>query len=101
MIKITALPKETLVELLLFLAENESFPCVERDLKGSISVDDAKQAVRELAMALAREEQGERDTSVSSMLKEAGLTPKARKIVSALSSREERALLDAFGFIRG
>jgi len=60
MIEISTMPKETLIELLLYIAENEKFPSVSRELSGSIEVDDVRQVIRELAVALAREEKEEK-----------------------------------------
>ncbi len=101
MIKISTMPKETLVELLLYLAENEKFPSVSKELKGGVTVDEVKDVLRELAMGLAREEQVEKGEGTIDMLKQAGASAKARKIMSALSAREEKTILNAFGFNNG
>lgn len=98
MIKINTMPKETLIELLLYLAENEQFPSVSKHLADGISVDDVRNVFRELAVGLAREDAAERSEDVDKMMKSAGLSTKARKIISALSEREEKTLLSAFGF---
>lgn len=98
MIKISTMPKETLVELLFYLAENESFPSVSRDLSGGVTVDEVRQVLRELAVGLAREDSSHENESTADMLKKAGVSPKARKIMSALSEREEKTILHVFGF---
>lgn len=98
MIRMSTMPKETLVELLLYLAENEAFPSVAKNLGDGVTVDDVRAALRELAVGLAREEATSSE-NVEAMMKKAGLSPKARKIVSALSKREEKAFLSAFGLV--
>jgi len=99
MVKISTMPKETLVELLLYLAENESFPSVSKNLAGGVTVEEVRATLRELAMALAREVATERGGGVDELIKHVGLSPKAKKIIKALSTREGEKLLSSFDLI--
>jgi len=99
MIKISTMPRETVVELLLYIAENEDFPSVSKNLIDGITVGEVRAVLRELAVGLAREETSEKRQDRVAMMKEAGISPKARKIISALSPREEKALLSAFDLV--
>lgn len=96
MINTTVMPKETLAELLLFLADNEKFVSVSRDLKRGVTVEETRSALRELAGELAREagqEQGPSDVKG-----DVRLSRKTKDVISCLSPNEEKALLTAFGF---
>lgn len=96
MIKISVLPKETLIELLLYLAENEKFPSVAENLEGGVTVTEVKTALRELAVAISREAGDEAVFEVSTK-KGANLSPRTKEIISYLSPYEEKTLLTAFG----
>lgn len=97
MLKITLMPKETLSELLHYVAENERFTSISENLSGGIMVEEARAAFRELARELSREALEERGDSDPT--KNAHLSRKTREIISYLSSNEEKTLLKAFGFI--
>lgn len=96
MIKISVLPKETLIELLFYLAENEKFSAVQENLAGGVTVNEVKTALRELAVALSREA-GEEAAGEVSVKKGAHLSPRTKEIISYLSPYEEKTLLAAFG----
>lgn len=96
MIKTSVLPKETLIELLFYLADNEKFPSVAENLKGGVTVNEVKTALRELAVALSREA-GEEAAGDSGAKKGAHLSPRAKEIISCLSPYEGKTLLAAFG----
>lgn len=97
MIKITTIPKETLVELLFFLAENEAFSSVSEKLKDGVTVDETRYALRELACELAREVSAEQGATITEAKASATLSRKTKEIMSYLSPNEEKTLLTAFG----
>lgn len=96
--KIKTMPKETLAELLLFLAENEEFPAVERSLADGVTSAQVRSALRELALGLKQEAEQEGD-SLYNPRKDTKLSKEAREIISYLSPTEEKALLTAFGLM--
>lgn len=96
--KIKTMPKETLVELLLFLAENEEFASVEKLLVEGMSVAQVRAAVRELALGL-KQEAAEEGNHQYNPQKDAKLSKEVKEIISYLSPGEERALLQAFGLM--
>ncbi|MBI4223597.1 MAG: hypothetical protein HY609_01580 [Deltaproteobacteria bacterium] len=96
--KIKTMPKETLAELLLFLAENEEFTAVEHQLLEGMSVAQVRAALRELAVGLRQEASEEGDSHYNPQ-KDSKLSSEAKEIISYLSPGEERALLQAFGLI--
>lgn len=96
MTKISVMPKETLAELLLYLADNESFTSVTKNLGEGITVEETRAALRELARELSREAMASRG-SVDEAKEAAHLSRKAKEIMSYLSPNEEKALLSAFG----
>jgi hypothetical protein len=98
MINISVMPKETLVELLLFLADNESFDSVKKNLREGMTVPEVRSALRELALQLAKEVPSACQSELDTLMKESGVSPKALKIISALSEREKKDFLSAFGF---
>lgn len=85
--------REAVTELLLFLAENESFASLSA-LKG-LTVEDVQEVIRELALQLKEEvtEEGAPQRPQYSSFK---LTPKAMALISALSPREEMLLFKSF-----
>jgi len=96
MVKTSVMPKETAAELLLYLADNESFRSASRDLAGGVTAEEIRALLREIARELIREA-SEEGGAASDAKGSARLTPRARAIVSRLSDREERRLLSAFG----
>jgi len=99
MFKLTTMPRETAVELLLYLAENEKFPTVKKDLASGVTTEEVRALLREVAIAIAREIPSESVSDLKALAKEVGLSPKAKKILSALSERESKTLLSAFDLI--
>jgi hypothetical protein len=83
------MPKDILAELVGFIADREQLCCVEKELGGDITVNQVRDALRELSFTLKREAVSE---SVSSQV---------REVLSNLSSHEEEKLLAAFGFEGG
>ncbi len=92
--KITTMPKATLAELLLFLAENEGFSSV-KELKGGFTVSEVRAALREVARELAVEAELEGDTHDAHA--EPELSSRTREIISSLSRSDSEKLLSAFG----
>lgn len=98
MIKISVMPKETLVELLHFLAENESFSSVNEKISEGFTAQEVRGALRELARELSREVHEERGSDANAK-KNSHLSRKTKEIISYLSSHEEKTLLSAFKLI--
>lgn len=88
------MPKKTAAELLAFLAENETFESLERELSGSIEVGEVKALLREIAIQLHSQADAEEGVTFSG---NPHLTRKTKQLLSCLSSTEEKALSKAFG----
>lgn len=95
---IQTMPKETLAELLFFLAENEVFSSVEKLLVDGVTVEEVRAALREVAEGLRREAAAEQDKQYNAQ-KDNRLSKEAKTIISYLSPGEEKSLLTAFGLI--
>ncbi|MFA4874956.1 MAG: hypothetical protein WC956_06075 [bacterium] len=93
--KITSMPKATLAELILFIAENESFSSVKDHLKGGFTVSEVRAALRELAAEVTREALADGDAQDATAVSE--LSSKTREIISALPQDDGQRLLAAFG----
>jgi hypothetical protein len=89
------MPKIAAAELLAFLAENEIFESLERDLADSVSTNDVKALLRELSVQLHQQAVTEDQSETFSG--NPHLTRKAKQVLSCLSSTEEKALSKAFG----
>ena len=98
MIKLKTMPKATAAELLLFLAQHESFANTCQQLENEMSSAEVKAMFRELAAELNREaaSEGEQDYKLSS---DRSVAKKTKDVLSYLSPREERRILSAFGLI--
>jgi hypothetical protein len=83
------MPKDILAELVSFIADREQLCCIEKELGGDITVNQARDALRELSFSLKREAASE------------SLSSEVREVLSNLSSHEEEKLLTAFGFEGG
>lgn len=97
MITIKTMPKEVLGELLTFLADNEPFTSVEKQLDGCMTVAEMRAVLRELAIEIKREAASE-NIGASDIVKDAGVSRKTKEVISCLSNYEEKKLLSAFGF---
>jgi hypothetical protein len=97
--KISAMPKETAAELLIFLAEHEEFSSVTKLLEEGITVEEIRTLFREVASELLRESAQELKDTKYDTKKDAHLSPQAKKIISYLSPHEEKTLLEAFGLV--
>lgn len=99
MLKITAMPKETLAELLLYLSENERFSSVSDNLAGGFTVEEVRAVMRELAREVAGEAAAEQGREIDDVRKNGHLAPKTKKLISYLSDHEEKKLFSAFGLL--
>ncbi|HPQ81418.1 MAG TPA: hypothetical protein PLZ86_06800 [bacterium] len=99
MLKITAMPKETLAELLLYLSENERFESVSEKLGSGLSVEEVRAVLRELAREVSREAASEHGRDMDEIKRNGHLAPKTKKIISYLSDHEEKKLFSAFGLL--
>ena len=96
---IKTMPKETLAELLLFLAENEEFSSLQKLLDGEFTPDEVQAAFRELAVGLRQEAIQETSQQIQDVKNDSFLTKKTKTIISSLSPIEEKTLLTVFGLI--
>ncbi len=92
------MPKETLAELLFFLAENEEFGSVKKLLVDGFTIEEVRAALRELAEGL-RKEASQEATHQYNAQKDIRLSKEAKDIISYLSPGEEKSLLTAFGLV--
>lgn len=97
--KITVMPKQTAAELLLFLAEHESFASVSKLLEDGITTDEVHALLRELARELLCEAADEIKDGKYDVKKDSHLSTQAKNILSYLSPHEEKTLLEAFGLV--
>ena len=95
---IKTMPKETLAELLFFLAENEEFASVHKLLGEGVTVKEVRGSFRELAEGLHKEVAAEVANQYNAQ-KDNRLSAEAKEIISYLSPGEEKTLLTAFGLI--
>lgn len=93
--ELKSMPKKTAAELLAFLAENENFESLERELQGSVEVGEVKALFREMAMQLHA--QADAEDQAETFTGNPHLTRKAKQLLSCLSDTEEKALSRAFG----
>jgi len=96
--KIQTMPKETLAELLLFLADHEEFASVEELLIDGMTLQQVRSALRELALELKREAAQEAESDYNPQ-KDSRLAKETKTIISYLSPGEEKTLLQAFGLV--
>lgn len=99
MVKIASLPKETVAELIRYLAEHESFASVSKGLEGGFTVQQVRALLREVADGLSQEAEEEQKSLVHELRRDEDLSSRAKEVMSTLSPREERRLLAAFGLI--
>lgn len=92
--ELKSMPKKTAAELLAFLAENENFDSLERDLHGSVECGEVKALFREMSLQLHSQADAEETNSFNG---NPHLNRKAKQLVSCLSPTEEKALSKAFG----
>lgn len=95
--EIKNLPKDTAVELLRYLAEHEDFKSLDALEPDGLTRETARAVLRELADNLQKEVDAEGRPREAGDL--AHLSGEAKRILSYLSPREEKALLKAFGLI--
>ncbi len=95
----TSLPKETVVELLYFLAENEKFSTIDDKLSGSFTTAQVRSVLRELAEGLSKEAVTESSAELQDLRASSELSSRVHDVISSLSPQEEQKLLSAFGLI--
>ena len=95
MTNFTTLPNDVVSELLFYLAENETFPSVAKNLEPGVTATDVKSIMRELAVFVAREA-GTQTTINTEKFGGLDLSPKSRKVISKLEKQEYETLLGAF-----
>lgn len=93
--ELKSMPKIAAAELLAFLAENEVFESLDRELSGSVTSAEVKALFRELAVQLHQQAVAEDQSDTFSG--NPHLTRKAKQLLSCLSPTEEKALSKAFG----
>lgn len=99
MITTTVMPKATVSELLLYLAEQERFASVSGRMGSGVTVEEVRAVLRELARELAREAAEEAGVDREELARGSLLTPRVKEILSCLSDHEERRLFSAFGLV--
>jgi len=87
------IPKDALAELLIYIAEHETFASL-KDFS-SFKPAEVRFALKELAMQLKKELQRDGATGVD-IAKLKGIDKRTKQILSALSPRESKLLLRAF-----
>ena len=90
--KRAAMPKETVAELLYFLAENERFSSVTAKLKGGFTVPQVRGLLREVARSLS-------DGVAADVHEQASvkLSSRTQDVISSLTPEEGQKLMSAFG----
>ncbi len=92
--ELKTMPKKAAAELLAFLAENENFESLERELDGSMEVGEVKALLREMSLQMHQEADAEESKTFTG---NPHLTRKSKQLLSCLSPTEEKALSKAFG----
>ncbi|MFH1830134.1 MAG: hypothetical protein ABH871_05095 [Pseudomonadota bacterium] len=95
----TSLPKETIVELLYYIAENEKFSSVTDKLKGAFTSAQVRSVLRELAESLSMEAAEESRVALHEVRASSGFSSNVQNVISSLSPHEEQRLFSAFGLI--
>lgn len=90
------MPKRAAAELMAFLAENESFSSVEEQLSGSMTINEVKALLREMAVHL--QQLAANEDEAGALAKNPHLSRKSKQLLSVLSITEEKALIKAFDF---
>ena len=96
--KFKTMPQETVIELLLFLAENEDFASVTTHFQGSLTPEMVREVCFELAQRL-RHERGSKASEDQLKSLRKYLSPTARTVLDSLSPREEQAILKGFSIL--
>ena len=96
--KLITIPKEVACELLVFIAERESFTEVLKKIGDEFSATEIKAMLREVAVGL-QNELVEDGTGAYDVKKCKHLTKDSKKIISYLSPNEESKLLKTFGLV--
>jgi hypothetical protein len=94
--ELKTMPKKTAAELLAFLAENETFDSLERELNGSVDCGEVKALFREMSLQLHSQADAEESATFSG---NPHLTRRAKQLLTCLSPTEEKALSKAFGLV--
>jgi len=97
--KITSMPKDTLAEMIRFIAENEKFACVKQQLGDVFSTAEVRAALREVAGALMDEAVAEGSAEASEARADEALSERTKEVLSSLTPAEERKLFAAFGLV--
>ncbi len=90
------LPKTTLSELLLFLAEHEDFHSIES--LGSFTSAQVREALKDLAFSLRKQASEEQSSAKIDFKHFEELSPKVKQVLSTLTPRECQTLFQHFGF---
>jgi hypothetical protein len=91
---IASMPKETVAELLYFLAENERFSSVTAKLKGGVTVPQVRGLLREVARSISDEALVEASAHEHEGTE---LSTKTKDVISSLTAEEGQKLMAAFG----
>src|SRR3989338_3787059 len=98
--KLNSVPKELFAEILDYLADYEHLHGLNEILDGEHTVLDVRSALRETALNLRREVEGEKgDMSLTDLRKDARFSNQVRDLLSILSPGDERKLLLRFGLL--
>jgi len=96
--KIQSLPRDVVVELLHYLADFEPLEGLSRILGADFPLEDARAALREIAVNLVSEEESDSEANEASQLRRY-LSREAQSLLASLSPREEKRLLKALGLV--
>lgn len=96
--KIQSLPKELLVGILHYLADQEPLEGLAQVFGKGVALEDVRTALRELAVQLSLEVEPEQEVGSTALFRD-HLSVEAKELLAALSPRDERKLLKAFGFL--
>lgn len=94
--KIRSLPKEVLAEFLYYIADHEPLEKLQKMTTGQFSIDEARDALREVASQLGVESLQE---GSEKKVRLKNVSTEVRHLLSALSPMEEQKLLKVFGLL--
>ncbi|OGP12508.1 MAG: hypothetical protein A3I75_01145 [Deltaproteobacteria bacterium RIFCSPLOWO2_02_FULL_50_16] len=98
--KFKTFPKDVIVELLLFLAENESFESIRKGFDRGITPGEVREVLLEVADYFRRDLGGEEEAFLERDSYEKYLSKNSLAVLEALLPQEKQMILKGFGLAR-
>ena len=95
--KFKTMPTDVVIEILLYLTENESFESVAKGFNKQISPEDVREIFYEIVSHLRKDLKNTDKTTLKSASFKKHLSKNSLAVLEALSPKEEAAILRDFG----